>query len=224
MNAEYETPGGALGDARGYPPLSPTWTARRRDIRSITGFRVSRPRRVRSDRASRPASAWRSPRNGSRPLQPPGFRDFRLRYLCGVRRWLHDGRRRPQKLRRSPVTSASTISAGSTTTTTSPSRVTPASPSPRTSLRAFWATVGTSLRVGDANDIDRIERALGSVPETKGRPTFIILDSHIGYGSPHKQDTADAHGEPLGEEEMPAHQTELRLARGREISRSRRCI
>ena len=38
--------------------------------------------------------------------------------------------------------------------------------------------------------------------KTKGRPTFIILDSHIGYGAPHKHDTAAAHGEPLGEEEV----------------------
>ena len=38
--------------------------------------------------------------------------------------------------------------------------------------------------------------------ETNGRPTLIILDSHIGYGSPHKVDTAAAHGEPLGEEEV----------------------
>jgi transketolase len=58
------------------------------------------------------------------------------------------------------------------------------------------------LRVGDANDIDRIEHALDIFQETKDRPTFIILDSHIGYGSPHKQDTAAAHGEPLGEEEV----------------------
>jgi transketolase len=58
------------------------------------------------------------------------------------------------------------------------------------------------LRVGDANDIDRIEQALAIFQKTKGRPTFIILDSHIGYGSPHKQDTAAAHGEPLGEEEV----------------------
>ena len=58
------------------------------------------------------------------------------------------------------------------------------------------------LRVGDANDIDRIEHALDVFHETKDRPTFIILDSHIGYGSPHKQDTAAAHGEPLGEEEV----------------------
>jgi len=58
------------------------------------------------------------------------------------------------------------------------------------------------LRVGDANDIDRIEHALEVFHKTKGRPTFIVLDSHIGYGSPHKQDTAAAHGEPLGEEEV----------------------
>jgi transketolase len=58
------------------------------------------------------------------------------------------------------------------------------------------------LRVGDANDIDRIEHALEVFRQTKGRPTFIILDSHIGYGSPHKQDTAEAHGEPLGDEEI----------------------
>jgi transketolase len=58
------------------------------------------------------------------------------------------------------------------------------------------------LRVGDANDTDRIEHSLEVFRKTKGRPTFIILDSHIGYGSPHKQDTAEAHGEPLGEEEI----------------------
>src|SRR5271154_253858 len=58
------------------------------------------------------------------------------------------------------------------------------------------------LRVGDANDVDLIERALEVFRKTKGRPTFIILDSHIGYGSPHKQDTAEAHGEPLGDEEV----------------------
>ena len=58
------------------------------------------------------------------------------------------------------------------------------------------------LRVGDANDLDRIEHALDVFRQTTGRPTIIILDSHIGYGSPHRQDTAEAHGEPLGEEEV----------------------
>src|SRR5690242_2814901 len=58
------------------------------------------------------------------------------------------------------------------------------------------------LRVGDANDLSRIEDALAVFRKTQGRPTLIILDSHIGYGSPHKIDTAAAHGEPLGEEEV----------------------
>ena len=58
------------------------------------------------------------------------------------------------------------------------------------------------LRVGDANDVDLIEHALSVFRQTKGRPTLVILDSHIGYGSPHRHDTAAAHGEPLGEEEV----------------------
>jgi transketolase len=58
------------------------------------------------------------------------------------------------------------------------------------------------LRVGDANDIERIEHAIDIFRKTKERPTFIVLDSHIGYGSPHKQDTAAAHGEPLGDDEV----------------------
>ncbi|MET1028881.1 MAG: transketolase, partial [Dongiaceae bacterium] len=58
------------------------------------------------------------------------------------------------------------------------------------------------LRVGDANDLERIEDALAVFRKTEGRPTLIILDSHIGYGSPNKIDTAAAHGEPLGEEEV----------------------
>jgi transketolase len=66
----------------------------------------------------------------------------------------------------------------------------------------FLAYGWNVLRVGNANDIDRIEHALDIFRNTKGRPTFIVLDSHIGYGSPGKQDTAAAHGEPLGDEEV----------------------
>jgi transketolase len=58
------------------------------------------------------------------------------------------------------------------------------------------------LRVGDANDINGIQHALEVFQKTIDRPTLFILDSHIGYGSPHRQDTAEAHGEPLGEEEI----------------------
>jgi transketolase len=59
--------------------------------------------------------------------------------------------------------------------------------------------------VDDANDLRRLERALRTFKETtRGRPTLIIVDSHIGYGAPHKQDTRQAHGEPLGEDEVKA--------------------
>ena len=57
-------------------------------------------------------------------------------------------------------------------------------------------------RVGDANDLDMLERAFRTFQATADRPTLIIVDSHIAYGSPHKQDTHAAHGEPLGEEEI----------------------
>ncbi|HZE70533.1 MAG TPA: transketolase [Pyrinomonadaceae bacterium] len=66
----------------------------------------------------------------------------------------------------------------------------------------FLAYGWNVLRIGDANDCERIEQALDIFRKTKGRPTFIVLDSHIGYGSPNKQDTAAAHGEPLGDEEV----------------------
>jgi len=66
----------------------------------------------------------------------------------------------------------------------------------------FLAYRWNVLRVGDANDLERIEDALKVFRQTAGRPTLIILDSHIGYGSPHKVDTAAAHGEPLGEDEV----------------------
>jgi transketolase len=57
-------------------------------------------------------------------------------------------------------------------------------------------------RVGDANDLDMITHALETFLNTKDRPTLIIVDSHIAYGAPHKQDTSAAHGEPLGEDEI----------------------
>jgi transketolase len=57
-------------------------------------------------------------------------------------------------------------------------------------------------RVQDANDLDQIARAFDNFKEEQERPTMIIVDSHIGYGAPHKQDTAEAHGEPLGDEEV----------------------
>jgi transketolase len=56
--------------------------------------------------------------------------------------------------------------------------------------------------VADANDLGALERAFGAFRATKDRPTLIIVDSHIGYGAPNKQDTREAHGEPLGKDEV----------------------
>ena len=56
--------------------------------------------------------------------------------------------------------------------------------------------------VNDANDLNAFSDACSNFLDTKDRPTLIIVNSHIGYGSPHKQDTNAAHGEPLGEDEI----------------------
>ena len=56
--------------------------------------------------------------------------------------------------------------------------------------------------VTDANDLEMLARAYENFLKTTDRPTLIIVNSHIGYGSPHKQDSYEAHGEPLGEAEV----------------------
>ncbi len=58
------------------------------------------------------------------------------------------------------------------------------------------------VQVGDANELDTLESAFTTFKKVHDRPTLIIVDSHIAYGAPHKQDTSSAHGEPLGEEEI----------------------
>jgi transketolase len=57
------------------------------------------------------------------------------------------------------------------------------------------------VHVTDANDLDALAKAYNNFLQTTDRPTLIVVNSHIGYGAPHKQDTNEAHGEPLGEEE-----------------------
>jgi transketolase len=66
----------------------------------------------------------------------------------------------------------------------------------------FMAYGWNVTRVGDANDLERLGHAFELFRRTTDRPTLIIVDSHIGWGAPHKQDTHAAHGEPLGEEEI----------------------
>jgi transketolase len=57
-------------------------------------------------------------------------------------------------------------------------------------------------RVTDANDTAKLAQAIETFRKADDAPTLIIVESHIGYGAPHKQDTSAAHGEPLGEDEV----------------------
>lgn len=66
----------------------------------------------------------------------------------------------------------------------------------------FIAYEWNVMRVGDANDLEMLDRAFATFRKESERPTLIIVDSHIAYGAPNKQDTHAAHGEPLGEEEI----------------------
>ncbi len=66
----------------------------------------------------------------------------------------------------------------------------------------FIACGWNVTRVGDANDTDMLRRAMTTAQRERERPTLIIVDSHIAWGAPNKQDTHAAHGEPLGEEEI----------------------
>jgi len=66
----------------------------------------------------------------------------------------------------------------------------------------FLAYGWNVMRVGDANDTERIAQAIETFRRTHDVPTLIIVESHIGYGAPHKHDTSAAHGEPLGVEEI----------------------
>jgi transketolase len=58
------------------------------------------------------------------------------------------------------------------------------------------------LHVSDANDLSALTQAYDTFLSTSDRPTMIIVHSHIGYGAPHKHDTPEAHGSPLGDEEV----------------------
>src|SRR6267142_1784497 len=68
---------------------------------------------------------------------------------------------------------------------------------------ARFAAYGWNVtHVTDANDLDMIRGGFRTFLQTGDRPTLIVMNSHIGWGSPHKQDSHTAHGEPLGEEEI----------------------
>ncbi|MFZ0284020.1 MAG: transketolase, partial [Terriglobales bacterium] len=65
----------------------------------------------------------------------------------------------------------------------------------------FTAYGWNVIHVTDANDLNALAKAYNNFLQTNDRPTLIVVNSHIGYGSPGKQDTNEAHGEPLGEKE-----------------------
>ena len=70
-------------------------------------------------------------------------------------------------------------------------------------VAARFASYGWDVsHVRDANDLLALANAYSHALSIKVRPKLIIVDSHIGFGSPHRQDTREAHGEPLGEEEI----------------------
>ena len=69
-------------------------------------------------------------------------------------------------------------------------------------LKRFRAYGWTVRKVSSANDTEQLVRSLQAFKHGNNAPTLIIVDSHIGFGAPHKQDTSEAHGEPLGEEEV----------------------
>ncbi|NCE87343.1 transketolase [Pseudomonas sp. Q1] len=69
-------------------------------------------------------------------------------------------------------------------------------------IQRFQAYGWHTLHVTDANDLQALSAALATFQANTGAPTLIVVDSVIGYGSPHKHNTAAAHGEPLGEEEI----------------------
>ena len=68
--------------------------------------------------------------------------------------------------------------------------------------RRFEAYGWHTVRVADGNDLDAIEAALREARDEASRPSLILVRTHIGYGSPHKQDSFEAHGSPLGVDEV----------------------
>ena len=137
-----------------------------------------------------------------RALQPPRRRAVRLRRLCdrGRRRPDGGGLERGRFVRRPPEALQPLL--GLRQQPHHDRRAHLDHLRGRRRRRASQGYQWNVTRVEDANDLDEIARGFDNFQEEQERPTLIIVDSHIGYGAPHKQDTAEAHGEPLGDEEV----------------------
>ena len=171
-------------------------------IRSTAGRRASRPPPARSARASPPASAWPSPAAGwRRATTSPTSRcsTYDVFAICGDG-CLMEG------ISNEAGSIAGHLQLSNLCWIYDNNHITIEG---NTAL-AYSDDVATRFigygwnvtRVGDANDLELLGRALDTFKATDDRPTLIIVDSHIGYGAPNKQDTSAAHGEPLGEDEI----------------------
>jgi len=148
-----------------------------------------KPRRGRSVRASRTASGWRSPADGSQSrYNQPGFEDlYNFKCVRAGRRWLHDGGNfeRSRLARRPPETFESLLDLRQQPITIEAVRPLAFSED----VGARFAAYGWNVtHVTDANDLD-ILRGFRTFLQTGDRPTLIVVNSHIGWGSPHKQDS-----------------------------------
>ena len=158
-----------------------------------------------------------------RALQPAAARARRPADLRDLLRRRPDGRGLARRRRRSPATSGSARSSTSTTTTTSRSTARRRSPSrPRTRARASRRTAGTSSTSTTPRTWTRIAAALAGGARGAERPSLIVLRSHIAYPAPHAQDTAKAHGSPLGEAEVRATKERLGWDPDAHVPRARR--
>ena len=117
---------------------------------------------------------------------------------------------------------SSTTSAGSTTTTASRSRATPRLAFSEDVATRFIGYGWNVTRVGDANDLEMLDRAFDTAKKTTDRPTLIIVDSHIGYGAPTQAGHPRRPRRAAGRGGDQAHQALLRLAGGREVPGARR--
>ena len=193
VDAEYERLGEPVGPARRDQALPPA----RQQVPGPSGIPLDLGRRD-HDRAARPGRGQQRRHGDRRPtgwpqhFNRPGFEIFDLQRLRPVRRRLHDGGRLQRGgLARRPSGALAT-SAGSTTTTTSRSRATPRWPSARMSPRASSAMAGTSLRVGDANDRERIADAIADCqahrrpadPDHRRQPHRLRRAAQAGHQRP----------------------------------------
>ena len=200
------------------PVLAPPPDRLRRDARGprelpAVGLADAGPPGVRpdagrrgDDRAARPGLRERR-RHGDRrgpPRAPSSTATATTSSTTGRTRSARTATSRRASPRRppaSPAISACGSSSPSTTTTTSSSTGRPRWPGRRTSSPGSRPTAGTPTRVEDGNDIEAIAAAIEEA-RADDRPSLIAVRTHIGFGSPNRQDTQKAHGQPLGADEV----------------------